>query len=157
MDWTVHITVLIVLVNEWHKGELSEEFGTDSLQSQFKNILLQYSRKIIKDSGNLIATIGKPLIHDAEEFDCVLPDYNSAVPYLLSFLFSVETLFNLDYKKLDEGLDDDAYFWNFLAGLEVETNGMQLLKQHYEWSTLKMTNYQKVDMWRLNSKLILLP
>ena len=138
VTWTQLCTSLIVLVNEWHKGERSEEFGTDSLQSQFKNILLENSRKVIKGSGDLIATIGKSLIHDAEEFDYVLPDYNSAVPYLLSFLFSLETLFN---KKLDKGLDDiDEYFWNFLAGLEVKTNGMQLLKQHYQWSTLKMTN-----------------
>ena len=89
------------------------------------------------------------LIHcslNSRIFYCNIAENNSAVPYLQSSLFSVETLFNLDYKKLDKGLDDNAYFWNFLAGLEVETNGMQLLKQHYQWSTLKMTNYQEVDM-----------
>ena len=133
-------TSLIVLVNVWHKGELRVEFGTDSMQSQFKNLLLENSRKVIEDAGDLIS-IGKSLIHDAEEFDCVLPDYNSAVPYLQSFMFSLETYFSLDYRKLDKALGDvDAYFWNFLAGLGVVTNHMQLLRQYYKGSTLKMTN-----------------
>ena len=141
VTWTQLCTSLVVLINEWHKGELAHDFVTDSLQSQFKNILLENSRKVIEGSGDLPATIGKSLIHDAEEFDYVLPDHNSAVPYIQSFLFSLETLFNLDYKKLDNVLGDgDAYFWNFLAGLGVVTSDMQLLRRYYEGSTLKTTN-----------------
>ena len=139
VTWTQLYTSLIVLVNEWHKEGLREEFGTNLLQSQFKHLLLENSRKVTP--GDLPATIGKSLIHDAEKFDYVLPDHNSAVPYLQSFMFSLETLFNLDCKKLDTALKDvDVYFWNFLAGLEDKTNSMQLLKQHYQGSILKMTN-----------------
>jgi len=141
LTWTKLYTSLIVLVNEWHRGELREGFCTNTLQSQFKNLLLENSRKVIKASGDLPATIGKSLIHDAEEFDYVLPDHNTAVPYLQSFVFSLETLLNLGCKKLDTALKDvDTYFWNFLAGLGVETNRMQLLKQHYQGNLLKMTN-----------------
>ena len=164
VTWTQLYTSLVVLVSEWQKEEATEYFATDplqsqskssllesggkneylainSLQTQFKHALLENGRKVIEDSGDLLATLGKSFIHDAEDFDYVLPDLNSAVPYLQSFLFSLETICNSDSKKLVKALKgSDKYFWNFLAGLEVETNSMQLLKQYYQGSILKMTN-----------------
>ena len=61
-------TSLVVLVNEWHKGEL-KHFAGVSLQSQFTNTLIEYCRKIVEDSGDFLAKIGKSLIQKAKEFD----------------------------------------------------------------------------------------
>ena len=135
VTWTQLYTSLVVLISEWHKRELMEDFphdslltkfrnrflkrgskdlATNSLQSQFQNTLLANSRKVIKDSRDLITTVGKLLIHDAEENDHELPDHNSAVPYLEYFLLSLGTFLNPDHNKLDKALKDkDAftYFW----------------------------------------------
>ena len=159
VTWTELYTSLIVLVSEWHKGELSEDFAShslltksknrllkgdrkDSLQSQLKESLLENSRRVIKDSGDLIVTIGKLLIHSVEKSDYELPDHNSTVPYLEYFLFSLEILLN--HKKLDKTLMNAnafSYFWYFVAGLGgVESNSKKLLKQYYGRNCLKMTN-----------------
>ena len=137
-------TSLIALVNGWHKRrESKEHFGMISLQAQFKSDLFENSRKVIKNSGDLLVTIGKSLIHEAEECDHELLDHNSAVPYLQYFLFSLETFFNPNHKKLDKALKDrnaSAYFWYFLAGYGVESDSNKLLKQYYEKNVIKMTN-----------------
>ena len=136
VTWTQLYTSLVVLISKWHERELMEDFprdslltklrnrflkrgrkvskdlATDSLQSQFQNTLLANSRKVIKDSRDLATTVGKLLIHDAEDIDHELPDHNSAVPYLEYFLLSLGTFLN--HKKLDKALKDkDAftYFW----------------------------------------------
>ena len=138
VTWTQLYTSLVVLISKWHKRELMEDFphdslltkfknrvlkwdrkvskdlATNSLQSQFQNTLLTNSRKVIKDSRDLATTVGKLLIHDAEENDHELPDHNSAVPYLEYFLLSLGTFLISDHKKLDKALKDkDAftYFW----------------------------------------------
>ena len=157
VTWTQLYTSLVVLVSEWHKGKLSEDFAADSrltkfknkllkrgrkidednsLQSQFKNALLENYRNVIKNSGDLI----KLLVHDAKESDYELPDYNSTVPYLEYFLFSLEALLNR--KKFDKILMDvDAFthFWYFVAGLQLETNSKKLPKPCYRRNCLKMT------------------
>ena len=121
VTWTQLHTSLVVLVSDWHKTELSTDFAADSrltklknrllkrsrkdsLQSQFKKSLLENSRRVIKDSGDLIVTIGKLLIHSVEESDYELPDHNSTVPYLEYFLFSLETLLN--HRKLRQNFDE---------------------------------------------------
>ena len=142
VTWTQLYTSLIVLVNEWHKEELSEGKDTNSLQSQFKNALLENGRKVL-NSGDLsmITTFGKSLICDAEDCDHELPDHNSAVPYLEYFLFGLETALNLDDKKLTlSDKDKFAYFWCFLAGLIAENDSKNLLKQYYGRNALKLTN-----------------
>ena len=140
-------TSLVVLANEWHKGELCNECATNSLQTHFKNILLEKSRMNNENSGDLLSTIGRSLIHDAEKFDQVLQDHNSAVPYLEYFVFSLATVLELNYKIednsiVDEDMTGDAYtyFWYFLAGLGVETNCNKLLNQYYKKNILKTTN-----------------
>ena len=141
--WTQLYTSLIVLVNEWHTRELSEASGTDSLQSQFKNTLIKNGRKVIEDSGDLIATNGESLIYKSEEWDHELPDHNSAVPHLELFLSALETLLNPDYNKVHKvfmGEDAFAYFWYFFAGLGVEAGSKKLLKQYYQKDILEMTN-----------------
>ena len=144
VTWTQLYTSLIALVNGWHKRQESKEhFGMISLQAQFKSALFENSRKVIKNSGDLLVTIGKSLIHEAEECDHELLDHNSAVPYLQYFLFSLETFFNPNHKKLDKALKDrnaSAYFWYFLAGYGVESDSNKLLKQYYEKNVIKMTN-----------------
>ena len=151
MTLTQLYTSLVVLVNEWHKGELTKYHVTsNSLQTHLKNILLENSRKIIKNSGDLFATICRSLIHDAEGCDHVLQDHNSAVPHLQYFVFSLGTVLEHNYKKDDSIVDEDkdttvgknayAYFWYFLAELGVETKGNKLLKQYYKKDTLKTTN-----------------
>ena len=150
MTLTQLYTSLVVLVNEWHKGELSKDLATNSLQTHFKNVLLENSRKIIEDSGNLLVTIGRSLIHDAEGCDHVLQDRNSAVPYLQYFVFSLGTVLEHNYKKDDSIVVEDkdttvdknayAYFWYFLAGFGVETNCNKLLKLYYKRDILKATN-----------------
>ena len=148
MTLTQWYTSLVVLVNEWHKGELSKDLATNSLQTHFKNILLENSRKIIEDSGNLLVTIARSLIHDAEGCDHVLQDRNSALPYLQYFVFSLVTVLELNYKEDDDSIvdedkdttvDEDAYAY-FLAGLGVETNCNKLLKLYYQSNILKTTN-----------------
>ena len=138
VTWTQLFTSLVVLISKWQERELMEDFpheslltkfgnrflkrgrkvsknlATNSLQSQFQNILLANSRKVIKDSRDLTTTVGRLLIHDVEDNDHELPDHNSAVPYLEYFLFSLETFLIPDHKKLDKALKDkDAftYFW----------------------------------------------
>ena len=141
VTWTELYTSLIAIVNEWHKQESEEGFGMISLQSQLKNTLIENSRKVVENSGDLLVTIGNSLVHRAEENGCELLDHNSTVPYLQSFFLSLETLFNPNHKNLDKALKDkntSAYFWYFLAGHGVETN--ELLKQHYEKGVIKMTN-----------------
>ena len=157
VTWTQLYTSLVVLISEWHEGELSfvadsrltkfknrllKRSRKDSLQSQFKKSLLENSRRVIKDSGDLIVTIGKLLIHSVEESDYELPDHNSTVPYLEYFLFSLETLLN--HKKLGKTLMNEntfSYFWYFVAGLGgVESNSKKLLKQYCGRNCLKMTN-----------------
>ena len=142
VTWTQLYTSLIVLVNEWHKEELSKGKDTRSLQSQFKNALLEGGRKVL-NSGDLsvITTISESLTCDAEDCDHELPDHNSAVPYLEYFLFGLETALNLDFKKLTlSGKDEFAYFWCFLAGLVGENDSKNLLKQYYGENALKLTN-----------------
>ena len=143
-------TSLVVLTSEWHKGELSKDHATNSLQTHFKNILLEKSREIMENSGDLLTTIGRSLIHDAEKCDYVLQDRNSAVPYLQFFVFSLITVLELNYKEDDSLVDKDddttadedayAYFWYFLAGLGIDTNCNKLLKQYYKKNILKTTN-----------------
>ena len=138
VTWTQLYTSLVVLISKWHERELMEDFphdslltkfrnrflkrgskvsedlATTSLQSRFQNTLLANSRKVIKDSGDLVTTVGRLLIHDIEDNDHELPDHNSAVPYLEYFLFSLGTFLISDHKKLDKALKDrDAftYFW----------------------------------------------
>ena len=142
VTWTQLYTSLIVLVNEWHKEELSKDIDTKSLQSQFKNALLEGGRKVI-NSGDLsmITTISESLTCDAEDCDNELPDHNSAVPYLEYFLFGLETALNLDFKKLTlSDKDEFAYFWCFLTGLIAESDRKNLLKQYYGENALKLTN-----------------
>ena len=117
------------------------------MQSHFKNILLENGRKIIKNTGNLVATIAKLLIRDAEDCDHKLPDHNSVVPYLEHFLFALETGLSKDphkaaeYTKLTQSDKDEvAHFWRFLAGLRAETISMNLLKHYHKRNTLKLTN-----------------
>ena len=100
VTWTQLYTSLVVFVNEWHKSELSNGFAVDSLQPHFKNALLENGKKVIENSGDLLTYIGKSLIHDAEDHDSELPDYNSAVPYLQYFLFALDTLLNPDHEQL---------------------------------------------------------
>ena len=138
VKWTQLYTSLVVLISEWHKKELIEDFphdslltkfknrflkrgrkvskdlATNSLQSQFQNILLANSRGVIKDARDLVTTVGRLLIHDVEDNDHKLPDHNSVVPNLEYFLLSLGTFFIPDHKKLDMALKDkDAltYFW----------------------------------------------
>ena len=137
VTWTQLYTSLVVLISKWHKTEFMEDFphdsmltkfrnrflkrgrkvskdlATNSLQSQFQNILLANSRKVVKNSRDLITTVGRLLIHDVGDNDHELPDHNSAVPYLEYFLFSLGTFLISDH-KLDKALKDkDAftYFW----------------------------------------------
>ena len=143
VTWTELYTSLIAIVNEWHKGEFKEDVGTISLQSQLKNTLFENSRKVVENSGDLLVTIGKSLIHEAEECNHELLDHNSAVPYLQYFLFSLETLFNPNHKKLDKALKNKnafAYFWYFLAGHGVETESNKLLTQYYKTNVKSMAN-----------------
>ena len=100
VTWTQLYTSLVVLVNEWHKSESSKGWAVGSLQSHFKNTLLENGKKVIENSGDLLTYIGKALIHDAEDRDSELPDHNSAVPYLQYFLFALDTLLNPDHEKL---------------------------------------------------------
>ena len=95
--WTQLYTSLVVLINEWHKCELNKGFAVDSLQSHFKDTLLENCRNVIENSGDLITYIGKSLVHDAEDY---VPDYDSAVPYLQYFLFALDILHNPDHEKL---------------------------------------------------------
>ena len=141
VTWTQLYTSLVVLVNEWHEEELSRGIDTNSLQSQFKDALLEGGRKVLNSGDlSLITTIGKSLIYDVEDCDHKLPDQNSAVPYLDHFLFALETV-NLDYKKLTlSDKDEFAYFWCFLAGLIAENDSKNLLKLYYKRNTLKLTN-----------------
>ena len=154
VTWTQLYTSLVVLINEWHDIQY---FGSDSLlnklkfkllkrgrkinkylpagslQSQFKNTLLEKGRKVVKDSGDLTATVGKILIENANECDRELPDHNSAVPHLENFLSSLETLLNPHVKNLDKAVKDKdtfAYFWYFLARLGAETNSDKLSHQY---------------------------
>ena len=99
-------------------------------------------REIIENSGDLLVTIGRSLIHDAEKCDHVLQDRNSVVPYLQYFVCSLLTVLELNYKEDDSIVDEDkdtivdknacAYFWYFLAGLGIEANCNKLLKQYYQ-------------------------
>ena len=144
VTWTQLYTSLVVLVNDWHKRELSKAYGTDSLQCQFKNTLIKNGRTVIEDTGDLIATIGRSLIHNAEDCDHELPDHNSAVPHLELFLVALEMLLTPDYKVLHnvflEDKDTFAYFWCFFAGLGVEAGSKELLKQYHQRNILKVTN-----------------
>ena len=141
VTWTQLYTSLVVLVNEWHKGKLYKVSNTDSLQSQFRNILLESGRKVTEDSGDLIATIGKSMIYDNEEYNCEPADRNSAVPYLQHFCLAVETLLSPNHKKLLlRNKDEFAYFWCFIAGLGAEANVKKLLKQYYKGNALRLTN-----------------
>ena len=151
MTLTQLYTSLLVLINEWHKGELTRDHVTsNSLQTHFKNILLENSRKIVKNSGDLFTTICRSLIHDAEGCDHVLQDHNSAVPHLQHFVFSLGTVLEHNYKEDDSIVVKDkdttvnknayTYFWYFLAGLGLETNCNKLLKQYYKRNILKTTN-----------------
>ena len=140
-------TSLVVLVNKWYKGELSKDLATNSLQIHFKSILLESSVKIIKNSGDLFATLCRSFIHNAEGCDHVLQDCNSAVPYLQYFVFSLGTVLKHNYKAIvvedkDTTLNRNtyAYFWYFLAGLGVKANCNKLLKQYYKRDILKTTN-----------------
>ena len=143
-------TSLVVLANEWHKGEFSKDHATNSLQTDFKNILLEKSRKIYENSGDLLATIGRSLMSDVEKCDHVLQDHNSAVPYLQYFVFALVAVLELNYKE-DVSLvdkDDDttpdedvyAYPHHFLAGLGIETNCNKVLKKYYKKNILRTTN-----------------
>ena len=143
-------TSLVVLTSEWHKGELSKDHATNSLQTYFKNILLENSRKIVEGSGDLLTTIGRSLIHDAEKCDHVLQDRNSAVPYLQCFVCSLLTVVELNYKEEDGSIVDEdkdttvdknacPYLWYFLAGLGIETNCNKMLKQYYQKNILNAT------------------
>ena len=147
MTLTQWYTSLVVLVNEWHKGELSKDLATNSLQTHFKNILLENSTKVIEDSEDLFTMIGRSLSHDTEACGHVLQDRNSAVPYLQCFVCSLVTVLELkDDSIVDEDKDTTvgknayAYFWYFLAGLGVETNCNKLLKKCYKRDILKTTN-----------------
>jgi len=144
VTWTQLYTSLVVLVNEWHKRDLNKDSPTNSLQSKFKYILLKNSRKVIDDSGDFFKEIGSSFLHNAEDSDFVLPDYNSAMPYLQYFMFFLDASLDPDFKKLEKALkDDDSYvlFWYFFAGLEVETSCLskQLLKQYCKDDLLKIT------------------
>ena len=144
VTWAQLYTSLVVLVNEWHKGDLNKDLTTNSLQSKFKYILLKNSRKVIEDSGDLFEKIGSSLIHDADEFDHILPDHNSAVPYLQYFLFFLDAFLNPDFTKLEEALKNEesyAYFSYFLDGLQVETDCFNKvpLKRYYKDDLLKVT------------------
>ena len=99
VTWTQLYTSLVVLVNEWHKKELAHDFVADSLQSQFKNALLENGRKVIEDSGDLPATINRSLIQDTEDYDPELLNHNYAVPYLQYFLFALDTILTPDHKR----------------------------------------------------------
>ena len=138
VTWSQLHTSLVVLISNWHMREIIEDLphdslltkfknrfikwgrkvskglATNSLQSQFQNLLLANSRKVIETDRDLITTVGRLLIHDAEDNDCQLPDHNSTIPYLDYFLFSLETFLNPGHKKRDTALKDkDAftYFW----------------------------------------------
>ena len=134
VTWTQLYTSLVVSISKWQERELmnfphdslltkfrnrflkrgSKDLATNSLQSQFQNTLLGNSREVIKDSRDLITTVGKLLIHDAEDKDHELPDHNSAVPYLEHFLLFLGTFLNPGPNKPDKALKDkDAftYFW----------------------------------------------
>ena len=140
MAWTELYISLVVLVNKWHKREPSKDF---LLQAHLKRTLLKNGRKGVKDSGYLLVTIGKSLIHDADEFDHVLPDHNSAMPYLEYFLDALETLYKPDDKKRHKAMRNKnrhTYYWYFLAGLGIKTDSQQLLKQYYQRNVSKMTN-----------------
>ena len=143
VTWTQLYTSLVVLVNDWHRRELSEADGTDSLQSQFKNTLIKYGRTVIENTGDLIGTIGRSLIHNAEDCDHELPDHNSAVPHLELFLSALKTILNPDPKISHNVLKDKdtfAYFWYFFAGLGVEAGSKELLKVYYQKNIFKVTN-----------------
>ena len=104
--WSQLYTSLVVLISEWQKREVREDFGAYSVQSQFKSFLQGN-----EDSGDLIANFDKSFIHNAENCDHELPDHNCAIPYLEYFL---ATLLNLDHNNLDKALknkDVFAYFW----------------------------------------------
>ena len=160
VTWSQLYTTLVVLISEWHKPELSKNLATDSLltkfknrlmnksgkinkdnsvQSQFKNTLLENGKKVIEDSKDLIAAVGKLLIDDAEDCDHELPDHNSAVPYLEHFLSSLETFLNSDHKELDKALKDmDAflYFWNKRNALEIIRSEHGTAKQQADLPSL---------------------
>ena len=143
VTWSQLYTSLVVLVNDWHKRELGEAYRTDSLQSQFKNTLIKNGRRILGDTGDLIRTVGRSLVHNAEDCDHELPDHNSAVPQLELFLSALKTILNPDPKILHNVLKDKdtfAYFWYFFAGLGVEAVSKELLKQYYQKNIFKMTN-----------------
>ena len=142
MTWSQFYTSLVVLISKWHKRNFSEHFGSDSLQFQFNHTLLENGRKVIKHPGDLIATIGTLLNHDAEERDHELPDRNSAMPYLEYFLSSLEMILNPHYRKITKALKTwyaFAYFWYFLAGFGDEVASKQLLKEYYRRKILKIT------------------
>ena len=146
MTWTQLYISLVVLISKWHERELStfrnihKDLATDSLQSKFKNTLLESG---IEHSEDFIAKIGKSLVYDAEKHDHKLPDHNSAVPYLDCFLLSLETVLIPPSKRLYKALKDMSlftYFRYFLAGFEVEIDSKQLLQQSYKGNTLEITN-----------------
>ena len=130
VTWTQLYTSLVVLVNEWHKCELSKGWAVGSLQSHFKNTLLENSKQVIENSGDLLTYISKVLIHDAEDRDSELPDHNSAVPYLQYFLFALDTLLNPDHEKLlmdeyeaatcEDDEEDDAVMDEYEAATDDE-------------------------------------
>ena len=131
VTWSQLYTSLVVLISEWHKRyslptkfknrflkrgrNISEDLATNSLQSQFQNTLLANSRKVIETDRDLITTVGRLLIHNAESNDHKLPDHNSTIPYLDYFLFSLRTFLTPDHNKLDKALKDkdafSTYFW----------------------------------------------
>ena len=185
VTWSQLHTSLVVLISEWHKRELSEDFpheslltkfknrflkrgrnisedlATNSLQSQFQNILLANSRKVIKDSRDLITTVGRLLIHDAENNDRELPDHNSTVPHLDYFLFSLGTFLDPDHKKLDKALKDkDAftYFWYKKNILKTKfESGYVTAEQHVLSSTTAEVGMSVVTTLDMLSVLHCLP
>ena len=143
MTWTQLYTSLVVLVNEWHKGKLNEDFATGLLQSQFKSAILENCRKSIEGSCDLLATIGKSLIHNAEEFDHLMLDGSATPPYLHYFSFSLEIFLDPDCEVVNDAImnkDHFAYFWYFLAGLGVRSNSKMLLQKYHGRNTSRIIN-----------------
>ena len=143
MTWTQLYISLVVLVIEWHKGELNNDFSTISLQSHFKSVLLKYCSEVVEDPGDVLANIGKLLLNDVEEHDNELPDHNSAVPYLQYFSFALEALLDPDFVLDDDavlGKESFTYFWYFLTELGGKTNSKKLLNKYYQNDWLKMAN-----------------
>ena len=142
ITWTQFYISIVVLVIQWHKGELNNDFSIISLQSHFKSILLNYCSEVVEDPGDVLANVGKLLLDDVEEHDNELPDHNSALPYLQYFSSALEALLDPDFVINDDAIlskESFTYFWYFLAGLGVKEE-KKLLNRYYKNDWLKTAN-----------------